>query len=109
MASKFLLGFGDWDGARLGTLAGMVPLSCPHTPPHGPSLTHAPGPGRNCPRGCARRATSASPWNTGEVHGHQSPPAPSLHAGHPRQHLPLTLSEAGAPLRLDAAPTSPLP
>lgn len=56
-------GWGRWQGRN---------QSPAHTPHPGPSLTRAPGPGRNCPRDSARPATSAFPWNTGEVHRHQA-------------------------------------
>lgn len=57
----------------------------------GPSLTRAPGPGRNSPRDSARLATSGSPWNIIEVHSirHSRPSPP-----HARDPQPQTLPVA---------------
>lgn len=75
----------------------------PNTHSHiSPSLTRAPGPGRNSPRDSARLATSGFPWNTVEDHGHQAPqthpstcpgpqPASTQDAQRPRFPLDCTL------------------
>lgn len=83
-------------------------VGTPTTQPHvSPSLTHAPGPGRNPPRDSAHLATSGFPWNTVEVHSHRSMgvrptrPSFSIHKS-PSRPPPYTLSEASIALGLDS-------
>lgn len=64
-----------------------------------PSLTRAPGPGKNSPRDSGHRATSGCPWKTVEVHTHKAhqthpsthtgPPADLHHTLSPRPRFPL--------------------
>lgn len=72
-----------------------------------PSLTHAPGPGRNLPRDSAHLATSGFPWNTVKVHSHQAhgrqvhQTSFSIHKS-PSWPPPYTLSEASIAPGLDS-------
>lgn len=86
----------------------VMGVGTPTTQPHvSPSLTRAPGPGRNPPRDSAHLATSGFPWNTVEVHSHRSMgvrptrPSFSIHKS-PSRPPPYTLSEASIALGLDS-------
>lgn len=99
------LGWGQ-AGGDSGRCGSHAPARC--TLRISPSLTRAPGLGRNSPRDSAHRATSGFPWNTGAVHGIRHPRRSLVPTQEPQQPPPQTLKGPAAPRTARSAPPSPL-